>query len=288
MSDHDKAKSLVLRFRHYATEFRSARNYNPKRNEKLAIPSRLTATIIEAIENLLAPDELVRRYNTKKAKYLVYRRATFFRDSVGFRAVVSVIPDPDEWAIVPTYSVYLKPGWAARLWPGVFRKIHVGLYSSKKVAEAAKRNAIHQYRFDVLGYYAQACDLLADWIENHAIDEQSTDDHPADGLDKEGKAFTWGGVRFDRLTPAMMRVLGLLLDERKKGHPNVPALFIRSRAEVAIDSGMKSQVFKLNRKGWPPVHPVSEIVQDNGDATYRLIDPDKVPGKIPDRSGDHS
>jgi hypothetical protein len=130
-------------------------------------------------------------------------------------------------------------------------------------------------------------DAWTQWIENHANDDnddRGTADHDGDGADEPGKAFTWGGRRFDRLTGGMMRVLMLLHDERRKGHPNVPSSIIGHRANVSIDYGVKSQVFKLNRKGGPPVHPVSEIVIDNGDGTHRLIDPDKVPGKVPDGS----
>jgi hypothetical protein len=104
-----------------------------------------------------------------------------------------------------------------------------------------------------------------------------------DGLYDAEKLFVWGGLRYETLTPRMIRVLRLLLDERKKGFPDVSLGKIEGVAKVCITGGMHNQVFKVKRKGWPSgmLHPVHVVVISVGSGVYRLIDPKKVPDKVP-------
>jgi hypothetical protein len=106
-----------------------------------------------------------------------------------------------------------------------------------------------------------------------------------DGLYEDEKLFVWGGIRYETLAPRMIRVLRLLLDERRKGFPDV-SLDRIEKAQVCITGGMHNQVFKVNRKGWPigELHPVNKVVLHVGSGVYRLIDPKKVPDKVPDCS----
>jgi len=104
-----------------------------------------------------------------------------------------------------------------------------------------------------------------------------------DGLYDAERLFVWGGRRYETLTPRMIRVLRLLLDERKKGFPDVSLGTIEGVAKVCITGGMHNQVFKVKRKGWPRgmLHPVHVVVISVGSGVYRFIDPKKVPDKVP-------
>ncbi len=94
-----------------------------------------------------------------------------------------------------------------------------------------------------------------------------------DGIDWESKSCTWGGKLYEQLTPGMLRVVALLIEERRKGCCKLPAAIIGKRADVSVVGGFKQQVFKLNRKGGPKLHPVNAIIVCHGGGFFGLIDP---------------
>jgi hypothetical protein len=100
---------------------------------------------------------------------------------------------------------------------------------------------------------------------------------PDDGLCEMSRTIVWGGRTFDGLTPKIVRVFKLLIDAREKGFPDVAKSQIEKFS--ATEGGTKGQVFKLNRKGWPPLHPAHVLMIDNGNGTYRIIEPSKVPAE---------
>jgi hypothetical protein len=178
MSDHDKAKSLVLRFRHYATEFRSIRGYTRKDGDELALPKLVGNAISEAVFFKLMPGSMIDQFTTSYRKRMVYFDEVICQDAIGYRAAVRSFHNPqydeqsgDDYEI-EMFSVGLEPGWMAEVWPDVFPVIHAESFYDRQEAEEARVGAVHKYRFDVLGYHAQACDLLADWIEKHMSDQQ--------------------------------------------------------------------------------------------------------------------
>jgi hypothetical protein len=141
-------------------------------------------------------------------------------------------------------------------------------------------------------HWLRDSETALEWLAKQFANEQTVapevvpvDPVVVDGLYEDEKLFVWGGIRYETLAPRMIRVLRLLLDERRKGFPDV-SLDRIEKAQVCITGGMHNQVFKVNRKGWPigELHPVNKVVLHVGSGVYRLIDPKKVPDKVPDCS----
>lgn len=288
-------------FKHLASEFKQLRhlpNAHLEWVESGRLTDRLGVALLDAFNRQLLPALIVKAVKEESAKGNLWELFLHWGVFGYHPANIEIFSVEDEETGQASSDYYaLEPGCIKLVWPELFQSIIGGEFSDGMDKLLAGQELVKREIFTILGYYKLGCELLSEWIDQQLIapqtigwpsDNRSTDGKAEEGLDEDGKAFTWGGRRFDRLTPGMMRVLKLLYDERQKGFPNVTSSTIGRRAGVATDYGIKSQVFKVNRKGCPPIHPVSEIVIDNGDTTYRLIDPDKVPAKVPGGSGDHS
>lgn len=68
----------------------------------------------------------------------------------------------------------LAPGPIGQVWPEIFNSIEIeeAQHCERSEIEEKCRDSVLWYLFEILGYYETACDLLADWIENHADDDQ--------------------------------------------------------------------------------------------------------------------
>ena len=110
-----------------------------------------------------------------------------------------------------------------------------------------------------------------------AAGHEPHDIQDGDGVFKDSRLVIWGGRKFEFLTGAQFRVVELLLDRYKAGRADVTTSDICRIAKIQACGGFKQNVFKLNRKDWPRVHPVECIVVQSSKDTYRLIDPKKVP-----------
>ncbi|MFZ4082039.1 MAG: hypothetical protein ACOYKN_12480 [Pirellula sp.] len=132
-------------------------------------------------------------------------------------------------------------------------------------------------------------DTLGEWATAANVPSQQADDGerngvlsvdvevPKDGVYRESKLVIWGGRRFECLTRGQIEVIDLLHDRYKKGLPDVNLKDIKRIAKVQTNNGFKQNVFKLNRKSGPRIHPVACIVFQSTYDSYRLIDPRKVP-----------
>ncbi len=99
----------------------------------------------------------------------------------------------------------------------------------------------------------------------------------SDGVFPEAKMVVWGGRTFELLTPGQLRVIRVLYDRFTQGRPDVLNSEICRLARVQDRGGFRQNVFKLNRKGGPKIHPVECIVVQSTSNAHRLIDPTKVP-----------
>lgn len=145
---------------------------------------------------------------------------------------------------------------AARLWHAM-KDLASVLHSA---ADALKR------RGDAADSPEATCDLTTDTDESEELDP-----FPNDGLYPMQKAFIWGGVRYEELTPLMMDALALLhkasIEDRRVSHDEMV-----NRVSKTL-SGDFYKVFR-KRKGkdrFP--HPVRAIVEGIG--SYRLVERDR-------------
>lgn len=99
----------------------------------------------------------------------------------------------------------------------------------------------------------------------------------SDGVFRDAKMVIWGGRTFELLTPGQLRVIEVLYDRFTQGRPDVLNSDICRLAKVQDRGGFRQNVFKLNRKSGPKMHPVECIVVQTTLNSHRLIDPTKVP-----------
>lgn len=291
--DVDSAKGLPLRFRHLAGELRRASPHPNAAREFERLRFRASHALRDAFAARLLPTPILDEFGSPGSStgtnvFWEYQPIHFF---VGYC-------EPSEYLEPLEYdeesgccsgghrAVFLKPGAVSLVWPGVFESVFCGDFPDTPqfdVKEIA-RTAWVDERFTIMGYYATACELLADWIENHTNNDREHDGKPdqdggdtmsdlADGLYASRDLFVWGGKRYDRLTNKMKDVLAVLWKEFPSGR------------KVCLDEMMRRvpgnweggfyKCFRCKRGGVDGVHPVKEIVQGRG--TYRLIDPKEIP-----------
>jgi hypothetical protein len=184
----------------------------------------------------------------------------------------------------------MRRGWTAN--QGFFHSETVEwVLTCMQHVPRSKTDFIDQYKFDI--GKGLVTTLSNAWVTSHQVCRQlAKRDVPkgeaaghepqvsvqdGDGVFKDSHLVIWGGRRFEFLTPGQLRVVELLLDRYKTGRADVRISEICRIAKVQARGGFKQNVFKLNRKDWPPIHPVECIVVQSSQDTYRLIDPEKVP-----------
>ena len=151
--------------------------------------------------------------------------------------------------------------------------------------------AMDLFGFELFERNARGCEMLIEIIEREFASKKSLEsekcdqngnsatdiEFPKDGVYKESKLVIWGGRRFECLTRGQLAVIDLLHERYKKGLPDVKLSEIKRIAEVQTSNGFKQNVFKLNRKSGPRIHPVECIVAQSTYDSYRLIEPRNVP-----------
>jgi hypothetical protein len=151
--------------------------------------------------------------------------------------------------------------------------------------------AMDLFGFELFERNARGCEMLIEIIEREFASKKSLEsengdqngnsatdvEFPKDGVYRESKLVIWGGRRFECLTRGQIEVIYLLHDRYKKGLPDVNLKDIKRIAKVQTNNGFKQNVFKLNRKSGPRIHPVECIVAQSTRDSYRLIDPRNVP-----------
>ncbi len=91
-----------------------------------------------------------------------------------------------------------------------------------------------------------------------------------------------GCLQFDRMTPKMVEILSVFVEQYEKGFPVVDLVMIRNRTKYRFDGSFLPQAFKQNRKGEPPMHPEACLIMRVSDGKYRLMDSKEVKNKVPE------
>jgi hypothetical protein len=97
-----------------------------------------------------------------------------------------------------------------------------------------------------------------------------------DGLYPDERCLIWGSERFERLSPKMIKILRVMVDQYQSGFPTVSVKTIQDKTRIQFDGAFVTQAFKQNRKGEPPLHPVASMIEKIADGEYRLIDPESL------------
>ena len=186
------AKGLALRFRHLAGELRRADGHPNADREFERLLLRMTRALRDSFDRRQLPSPiLIALDNDKSSGLNLFWELQLAISVVGYWDPC-VFTEPYEDCDDNTWyggqrAVFLKPGPVSSVWPGVFEDIlcHDGWCCDEIDLQAIFSMALTEQRFTIMGYYATACDLLADWIENHADDDH--DDHgKPDHDDRDG------------------------------------------------------------------------------------------------------
>lgn len=154
---------------------------------------------------------------------------------------------------------FLKAGPISKVWPGVFEDICIAVSghhphdignwksadwpwiamceveaANDRVVQRIFREGVNDNRFTIMGYYATACDLLADWIEAHPDGDR--DDRVTrylahkDGLSDDERTLSWGGGVFP-IGTGSGKVIRLLVDSYHKGKPFLSQAYLMENGE---------------------------------------------------------
>lgn len=163
------AMGLAEKLRHLATEFRDVRQHQNWRGELTWLINRVSQLELDLESLGLMQHEKCDSPPERKGNLSFWHRG--FREIFGYlHGEVSDVPESDELHRGQKYLA-LKPGAVAILRPGLFEPIYfavVGADADANEIEERTEDAIDQHYFQVLGYYARACELLADWIDGKA------------------------------------------------------------------------------------------------------------------------
>jgi hypothetical protein len=190
-SNSNTPQGLPLRFRHLAGELRRASGYTDAGREFERLLDRVSRVFVDAYGARRLPSPILETLDKRKSSGLdAFWEYRFALTVVGYWEPYEFV-EPREELDEGTFigggrSIFLVPGPVSLVWPGVFENI---LCDARISDDADVRKifatALDERRFTIMGYYATACDLLADWIENHADDDH--DDHgKPDHDDRDG------------------------------------------------------------------------------------------------------
>jgi len=172
--------------------------------------------------------------------------------------------------------LFYRPGLVALEWLDVFPDIYISVVDdlSDDEIENLSCNSLSENKFEIFGYYATACELLAEWIENHADDDHDNPIPPGDGLRCDDTVFVWGGKPYTIITPTMVPVLKVLLQAYRQCREATTDEF-EAALGVEIKNGFGS-LFRVGKSPHKTIHPVRSIIlppHKKGRKKYRLIDP---------------
>lgn len=264
------AKGLALLLRHYSREFRDARMIasGDWRHEMVMIANRMSYQITILIE--LLPTPIKARAQELAGEYNLWDLSAFF-NIVGYLGseVVEVDDDGRRHKVLQ-----LPAGLIALQWPDLFESMFVCVVTdlSDDEIKACADVFFVENKFRIFGMYATACDLLADWIENHADDDQVDPIPPGDGLQCDDTMFVWGGKTYTSITPAMGPLLKVLMRAYRYGRDATLPEFEAAAGEIKDGFG---RCFDVGKHPNRSKHPVWKSIK-GGRGKYRLIDPVKA------------
>jgi hypothetical protein len=198
-------------------------------------------------------------------------------DEGSSQSVNSTVKTPDGDVKTWVY-VSLRPGLIGRLRPNVFQSV-TRLFRDGELP--SPKALIESSRFIVIGYYAAACELLAELVVECLHDtDDAADNHddrilPGDGLQCGDTVFVWGGKPYTSITPTIAMVLKVLLKAYRDSREATVPEFEHSLGEIRNGFG---SLFVVGKSPNKTIHPVRSTIlppHGKGRAKYRLIDPIK-------------
>lgn len=176
--DNLPGQSLVLRFRHLAVELRRADGHPNADREFERLLMRMTRALKDSFNERQLPVPILNALDADKSSGLnLFWEVQLAISVVGYWDPCVYTEPYEDYDDKTRYggqrAVFLKPGPVSSVWPGVFEDIlcHDGWCCDDIDLQAIFSMALTEQRFTIMGYYATACDLLAEWIENHADDD---------------------------------------------------------------------------------------------------------------------
>jgi hypothetical protein len=173
---------LADELRHLGAEFRIVRGMPDAAWESHKLKVRLARTLLETYNACLLPDSLHEAVETQVAAF----GEDVVQDpmKLGQEIAIRLCHDEDttvEWIIGyrtlrhgpsmgDTLCYVFSPAAVSTIWPKVFKDVMLFV---KDESEEELSRAIDEVRFTLIGYFASACELLGEWIENHRDGEPS-------------------------------------------------------------------------------------------------------------------
>jgi hypothetical protein len=216
-------QDLVYRLNHLAVEFRDLRRSELAMNALESLYFRLNSTLSLAVHKKLLPEPILNEVCANESSF-VPSLSNFFWELALSNSVLGysssnfdVYTDPVEYNDEYMCSsgggriVFLSPGYIAKAWPNVFDSIYSGVLSDSDDPEQIALNLWQEKRFEIIGYYANSCELLAEWIENHGSDDNNERILPGDGLQCDDTVFVWDGKPYPSIGPTIAPLLRVLM-----------------------------------------------------------------------------
>lgn len=126
--------------------------------------------------------------------------------------------------------------------------------------------------FDMHKFLSRLVDVIGQEIKQTVVPEDKPEqvDGLVDGLDRSKGEFVWCGGRYEWLTETMMDALQVLhkayRDDRKVWPDEMENII------GSLPDGGFFKVFKVDRAGWPSIHPVRAIVGGRANSGWYLIE----------------
>lgn len=220
--ERPSVSDLACRLRHIGGEFRDLRRIEYASSVELSLYFRLSATLVHAVHSKALPEAILSAVVSEQTP-LGPSFSKYFWELALSNAVLGysesdfdVYTNPEEYDDENMCCwggervVILTPGFVAKAWPQVFDVIHSHALKADEDPEQVANELSKEKRFEILGYRAQSCELLADWIESHANDDHDDRILPGDGLQCGDTVFVWGGKPYTSITTTIAPLLRVL------------------------------------------------------------------------------
>jgi len=259
---------IVRQLKYYASEFRELRRYNGLEDAEYSLLGKLGSTLSDAFDTNAMPSPILDAIaaNHTELQDSDRRANCLVKLVIGFQGEPA---GPDRMNVV-----FIGPGYIMNVWPEVFAYAWCYDTNDHEISQTIT-TALVKHRFEIFGMYATACELLAEWIENHADDDHDDHDNPippGDGLHCDDTVFVWGGKTYTSITPAMGPLLKVLMSAYRQGRDATLPEFEAVAGEIKDGFG---RCFDVGKHPNRSKHPVWELIK-GGRGKYRLIDPVKA------------
>lgn len=285
--ERPSVSDLACRLRHIGGEFRDLRRIEYASSVELSLYFRLSATLVHAVHSKALPEAILSAVVSEQTP-LGPSFSKYFWELALSNAVLGysesdfdVYTNPEEYDDENMCCwggervVILTPGFVAKAWPQVFDVIHSHALKADEDPEQVANELSKEKRFEILGYRAQSCELLADWIESHANDDHDDRILPGDGLQCGDTVFVWGGKPYS-ITPNIADALKVLMKAYRDGRDAIGPEFETALGEETMKNGFGS-LFRVGKSPNKSIHPVRFLINPlpnkGGRSKYRLIDP---------------